>query len=108
MGQTVANACVNILCYVVSFAVILLVISLLARLLQAVFHFPVLKQCDALAGGVFGVLRGVLIVFVLLSVLPLVQTVLNMDSVNTMIAESKLASWFTGGSMLTSIMNGHL
>ena len=107
VAQTIVNACVNILCYVVCFVVILLLISIVTRLVQAVFRFPVLKQFDSLAGGAFGVLRGALIVFVLLSALPLVQTMLNMTVVNEMVEQSRLASWFTGGSMITAIMNGH-
>lgn len=108
VAQTIVNACVNILCYVVAWAVIALVISLVIRLIKAVFSFPVLKQCDSLAGGAFGILRGVLIVFVVMAALPLVQTLLNMDMINTLVEESALASWFTGGSMITAIMNGHL
>lgn len=108
VAQTIVNACVNILSYVVCFVCILVVVSLVVRLVEAVFHFPILKQFDKLAGGVFGVLRGALIVFVLLSALPLVQTVLNMDAVNEMINASTLAPWFTGGGMITAIMNGHL
>ena len=108
VAQTIVDACVNILSYVVCFVLILAVISILVRLIQAVFHFPILKQCDRLAGGAFGLLRGALIVFVLLSALPLVQTVLNIDAVNELIDASTLAPWFTGGSMITAIMNGHL
>ena len=44
------------------------------NLIRAVFRFPVLKQLDGLAGGVFGLLRGLLICLALFTLVPLVQT----------------------------------
>lgn len=108
ISQTVAQSIMNILCYVVCFFLVWLVVAILMRLLQAVFRLPALKQLNALAGGALGILRGVLIVFVLLSAVPLLQTVVNMDSVNEIIDQSALASWFTGGNLITAISKGHL
>lgn len=67
-----------------------------------------LKQMDGLAGGVFGVLRGLLICLALFTLLPLVQTVLPLDMVTELIDQSTLAPIFSNGNLILAIMNGGL
>ena len=108
VSQTILTACINIVCYIVCFVVLALAFAVIVNLLKTVFRFPVLKQLDALAGGVFGILRGVLICFVLFTVAPLVLTVVPVDAVSDLINESTLAPFFTNGTLVTAIMNGRL
>ncbi len=103
ISQTILSACVNILCFVVCFAVLYLAVSLVVNLLKAVFHFPVLKQLDGLAGGIFGLLRGALICFVLMALVPLAQTVVPLDIVTDLINQSTLAPFFTGNNLISII-----
>ena len=76
--------------------------------LKAVFKFPVLKQLNALAGGAFGLLRGVLLCFVAFALLPLVQTVVPLQGINEMVEASTLAPLFNSGNLILAIMNGKL
>ena len=108
VSQTIVSACINILCFLVCFAAVYIIVSLLVSLLRAVFKLPVLKQLDALAGGGFGFLRGLLFVFAVFPRLPLVETMVPVTAVSELIAQSKLAGMFTGGGLVTAIMNGHL
>jgi hypothetical protein len=73
-----------------------------------VFRFPVLRQLDSLTGGVFGLLRGVLICLAFFTLVPLVQTMLPMDIINQLIEESQLAPIFMNGNLITAIMNKKL
>ena len=108
VSQTIVSSCINILCYVVSFIAIYLALILIFHLLDAVFHLPVLKQLNALFGGVFGLVRGFIFVYILFALLPAVQTVVPVQAVDDMIAASRLAPLFTGGSLVSAILNGHL
>ena len=106
--QTIVSALMNVLCFIISFIVLLVLFHLIVNLLKAVFRFPVLKQLNALAGGLFGLLRGALLCFVLFALVPLFQTVVPVEGLSDMIRTSALAPMFNSGNLILSIMNGHL
>lgn len=106
--QTILQASINIICFLVCFIGLYIALSLGMNLIRAIFRFPVLKQLDSLAGGVFGLLRGVLLCLAVFTLVPLVQTMLPMDLINDLIAESQLAPIFMNGNLITAIMNKQL
>ena len=108
VSQTILQASINIICFLACFFGLYLVISVALNLIRAVFRFPVLKHADVLTGGAFGLLRGVLICLAFFTLVPLVQTMLPMDIINQMIAESRLAPVFMNGNLITAIMNKKL
>ena len=108
VSQTILQASINIICFLVCFIGLYIALSLGMNLIRAIFRFPVLKQLDSLAGGVFGLLRGVLLCLAVFTLVPLVQTMLPMDLINDLIAESQLAAIFMNGNLITAIMNKQL
>lgn len=107
ISQTIMTACISVICFVICFVACFVIITLLINLLKAVFRFPVLKQMDGLVGGVFGLLRGLLLCYVLMAVVPMVQTMMP-AAVNEFISNSTLAPLFTGTALIQAIMNGGL
>ena len=108
VSETIVLASINILCFLAAFLLIYLVISLIFSAIRAVAKLPVLKQFDAALGGLFGILRGVLFVFALFTLVPLVETIVPISAVTDLMAESRLAALFNSGSLITAIMNGSL
>ncbi len=108
VNQTILQASINIICFLVCFLGMYLAISLGLGLIRAVFRLPVLKQLNSLAGGVFGLLRGVLLCLIIFTLVPLVQTMLPMDIINELLEESTLAPIFMNGNLITAIMNKQL
>ena len=108
VSQTILNASINIICFLLCFGVIYLAFALVVNLLKAIFRFPVLKQLDWLAGGIFGFLRGVILCYAVFALVPLVQTMVPIDLITQLIDESTLAPIFNNGSLILGIMNGGL
>ena len=108
VSQTILTASINILCFLACFVALYLVISIVVNLLRAVFKFPLLKQLDWLAGGAFGLLRGALLCYAAFAIVPLVLTMVPIDFVSQLMAESTLAPVFNNGNLILSIMNGRL
>ena len=108
VAQTVVGAVLHVIAFVLCFIVCLVVLHLVLNFLKEVFRFPVLKQMNSLVGGVFGLLRGVLLCFVAFAALPLIQTVVPIGGIDTLIAESTLAPLFNSSQLITAIMNGRL
>ena len=108
VSETIVSACINILCFIAAFVLIYLALSLLMSLIRAIVKLPVLKQMDAVFGGLFGILRGILFVFVLFTLVPMVETIVPLEAVTQLMAESRLANLFSSGALITAIMNGTL
>ena len=108
VSQTILQASINIICFLVCFIGLYIVFSLAANLIRAIFRFPVLKQLDGLTGGVFGLLRGVLICLAVFTLIPLVQTMIPLDLITQLLEESQLAPLFMNGNLITAIMNKQL
>lgn len=108
VSQTILQASINIICFLVCFVGLYIVISLGLNLIRAVFRLPVLKQLDSLAGGIFGILRGILICLVVFTLIPLVQTMVPLDFITELLNESTLAPIFLNGNLITAIMNKQL
>ena len=108
VSQTILQASINIICFLVCFIGLYIALSLTLNLIRAVFRFPMLRCADVLTGGVFGFLRGLLICLAFFTLVPLVQTMLPMDIINQLIAESQLAPIFMNGNLITAIMNKKL
>lgn len=108
VSQTIVGACLNVICFVITFVVLILVVSILINLIKAIFKFPVLKQMDTVVGGIFGLLRGLLLCFVAFSLLPLLETMLPIDLVKDLTAQSTLAPIFSNGNLILAIIKGRL
>ena len=108
VSQTIVGAILNVICFIVCFLLLLLVIHFVINFLKVVFKFPVLKQLNAIAGGAFGLLRGVLLCFVAFALLPLVQTLLPMQEISQLVEASALAPLFNSGNLILAIINGKL
>lgn len=104
--QTIVTAAVNIISFLAVFILVYLVFSILQNMIRAIFRYPVLKQLDWLAGGVFGFFRGLLICYVLFALVPLVMTIVPLDEVSGLVQQSQLAPIFSNGNLILSIMNG--
>ncbi len=108
LNQTIIAVSLNILCFMVCFAVAYAVIMLLVHLMGYVFRLPVLKHFDLLLGGAFGAVRGVLLVFVIFALVPVLLTISPIEQVSQAVAESQLAGFFYKTNLIQSIMQGTL
>lgn len=108
VNQTILSVSINVLCFLLTFVVCFVVLRILVNLLRAVFRFPVLKHLDWLAGGVFGLLTGVLVCYVAFAALPLLESVIPLPEFRALAEESSLAKIFANSNLIISIMNRKL
>ncbi|MCR4875622.1 MAG: CvpA family protein [Clostridiales bacterium] len=106
VSQTIVSAVLNVICFLVCFIVCFLVMHLVLGFLKAVFKFPVLKQMNSLAGGVFGLLRGMLLCFLAFALLPLIQTAVPIRDLDALVSASTLAPLFNSERLILDVMSG--
>ena len=108
VNQTVVSVSVNVLCFLLCFLICFVVSHIVVNMLRAVFNYPVLKHFDGLLGGAFGFLQGVLLCFVIFTILPLAESVIPMEDFRLLVDQSQLAQFFKNGNLIVSIMNRKL
>jgi uncharacterized membrane protein required for colicin V production len=108
VNQTILSVSINVLCFIVCFLVCFILTTILVNLLRAVFHYPILKQLDWLAGGAVGFAIGCVLCFIVFTAMPILQSVLPIDQFQDLVNQSALAKIFENGNLVISIMNRKL
>ena len=107
LGETILSTALNVICFILVFIVIYAAVLLLVNLLNNVFRFPALRHADWLLGGIFGLVRGVIILLLICAVVsPLSEALktMNVSIVSDLIADSKFASIFFENNILESVL----
>lgn len=108
VSNTVVAVAIHAISYILCFAVSYLALSLIVGLIRHVFRFPLLKQMDWLAGGLFGLVRGAMLLYVIFLIVPILSTVIPIDSFNEVLAQSILAPIFQSNGFFASVIAGKL
>ena len=101
LSETIVSASISILSFLICFFIAYCAATLLIHMIQYVFELPVLRHLDALVGGVFGLLRGVLLLFILFALVPIVLAVAPVPQIEEMIAASRMAPMFDSQLILS-------
>ena len=101
MSETIVSVSLSILSFLICFLIAYVVLTFVIHLIQYVFELPVLRHLDALIGGVFGLMRGVLLLFILFALVPIVLAIAPVEMISDLIAASKLAPMFDSQLILS-------
>ena len=105
LSQTIVSVSISILSFLICFFAAYLAATFVIHLIQYVFELPVLRHLDALIGGMFGLVRGVLLVFILFALVPIVLAVAPIPMIEELIAASRFAPMFDS-QLILSILRG--
>ncbi len=114
VSQVIVTVCINILCFVATFILLYLAVSLIISLIEHVVQFPVLKQLDSAVGGLFGVLRGFVLLLVLFTLVPMAEAMLPITSgtgytaLTGLLDGSSLAGLVRSDALVRAIMRGRM
>lgn len=107
VAYTIVAVSLKAVCFVCTYALCSLALHFVITLINYVFRFPVLKMFDGAIGGVFGLLRGMLLLYVLSLLIPLVQTIVPVSLVKQLFDQSTLANVFTSSGFFIRVVTGH-
>ncbi|MDR1570106.1 MAG: CvpA family protein [Oscillospiraceae bacterium] len=108
LNQTVISVIIHIVCYVGVFFIAYALITLIINLVHYIFRFPVLRKFDVLLGGVFGIARGVFLVYILFALVPIFMTVVPFPQFAQAVEESQFGNLLLHSRVIQTIMQGHL
>ena len=105
LSQTIVSVSISILSFLICFLLTYVTLVFLVHLINYVFELPVLRHLDSLIGGVFGLARGVLLVFIFFALVPIVLAVAPVEQIQQLIDASRLAPLFDS-QLILSILRG--
>lgn len=103
LSETIVSVSIMILSFLCCFFVAYVVLSFVINLINYVFELPVLRYLDALIGGLFGLVRGVLLMYILFALVPIVLAVAPVQMITDLIDASRLAPMFDSQIILSII-----
>ena len=101
LSQTIVNVSISIISFLICFFICYIAATFVIHLVQYVFELPVLRHLDALIGGVFGFVRGVLLLFILFALVPIVLAIAPVPMIEEMVAASRMAPMFDSQLILS-------
>jgi len=107
LSQTIIDVSISILSFLCCFFVCYVAATFVIHLINYVFELPVLRHLDSLIGGLFGFVRGVLLLFILFALVPIVLAIAPVPMISDMINASRLAPMFDS-QIILSILRGGL
>ena len=103
-SQTLVTVVVSLVCFLVLFAVCFIVINTVINLVNHVVRFPAIRHFDAIAGGVLGLARGYLLVYLVFSLVPVLLTAVPVQFVSDYISASRLGEYFLNANFISTII----
>ena len=108
LNQTCINVLINAGSFILVFFILTCVFNLVIAMVNSVAHLPLIRTCDNILGGLLGFIVGVLIIFIMFIIVPVVITILPFDQINTLFDDSMFAPFFMGTNLLNNVLSGIL
>jgi len=104
----IASIIINLISFLIVFFAIRILFSIAISIAKNITNLPVLKQFDSLLGAGLGAIRGILFLFVLFALVPVLLALAPIDIIYKYIEESIFAQFFLKGNIFTSFLRGIL
>ncbi len=105
-NMTIVSAVVNILSFLAVFAIARLIIAFVLGAIDYTAEFPELRQYDRTTGALFGVLRGFMFCFLIMTVVPVVFLVLPVEKITDYFNASGIAVFFSNNNFFLHFIRG--
>lgn len=107
LTQTLLTSALNVVSFIIMFAIIYIAVLLVVNLLNNVFRFPELRHLDWFLGGVFGMVRGAVIVMLIFAVIPTVSSALesmNISLLSDLVNASTFGKFFESSNLVANTL----
>lgn len=106
VSSTLIQSVLSVLSFLACCAIVYIIWTILVSIISHVFEFPILRQLDWLAGGLFGLARGAAFCYLLVLLVPLVQVIIPDERVVRLLDSSGIVALFRNDGLLMRIIRG--
>ena len=101
---TMAVKITNVIVLLAIFIIVRAVLVLLTFVSDAITSLPLIKQCNEVGGVIYGIIKALLIVYILLAIVFLIVLVSGNSTISDMISSSHITKFFYEHNILLNIM----
>lgn len=105
-NMTIVSAVVNILAFLAVFLIARLIFAFVLGAIDYTVEFPELRQYDRTTGTLFGVLRGMMFCFLIMTVMPVVFLIMPVEKISDYYHASGLAMFFSDNNFFLHFIRG--
>lgn len=105
-NMTIVSAVVNILAFLAVFLIARLIFAFVLGAIDYTVEFPELRQYDRTTGALFGVLRGIMFCFLIMTVMPVVFLIMPVEKITHYFNASGLALFFSDNNFFLHFIRG--
>lgn len=108
LTMTIVHMSVGIVSFLLIFFSSRLILAFFINMLDYTIKLPVLRHFDSVAGGALGFISGVIVVFIVFSVAPVILAFLPFENLRLMVEESQLGLFFYQGNFIIDSIKGYI
>ncbi|MBQ9625175.1 MAG: CvpA family protein [Clostridia bacterium] len=103
-NETIVHYAINMVCFLLVFFLIKILVDTVLSMYDKSDKIPRLRQYDTVFGGVAGFIEGILIFFIIFSVVPLIYNLMTIKPIEDLLANSLMGNLFIGGNFIPKII----
>lgn len=104
MAQSIAISAVNIVVSIGIFFVVRLLLILTKSLFGAIAELPVIKQFNKAGGLIYGILTGLIIIYVTLAIMFFISSINSASGITNAMEKSFIAKYLYGNNVILNIL----
>lgn len=104
LAKTIAQNAVSVIVMIALFAISRIIVILLKFLFNSIAELPLIKQFNKAGGLVYGILRGIIIIYVILAVMFFIVSVNNNVTITNMINSSIITKILYTNNIIVNII----
>lgn len=105
-NMTIVSAVLNILSFIAVFLLARIVFAFVLGAIDYTVQFPELRQYDRTSGALFGALRGVLVCFLIATLIPVLFLILPVDQITDYFQTSDMGKFFYNNNFFLHLIRG--
>lgn len=105
-NMTIVSAVLNIISFLAVFLLARVIFGFVLGAIDYTVEFSELRQYDRTSGALFGILRGFMFCFLIMTIIPVVLLILPVDQIAEYINDSSLAIFFSNNNFFLHIIRG--
>lgn len=105
VAETIATKAIEIITCIILFILTRIVLTLLKFVTETIANLPLLKQFNEIGGLVYGVIKGLIIIYILLTILFLVISIKGNGLIAKFIEESNITKFLYNNNIIVNYVN---
>lgn len=104
VATSISVKVINVLVFICLFILTRLLLIFVKALTNLITKLPLIKQCDKIGGIIYGILQGLVILFILFALITFISTITNQYALLEIINKSYIASILCNNNILLNIV----